>query len=684
MADAKTIAKDAGIKIGKVIATFLKNYIGFVIADKIKPKIAATLDEIVDEAKSGAASLTAKATDEKDVKVGVEAFAVTAAGVAEPPLFKAVIESFPIRSRDYGNDYVSYTLQAIRVDKEKNGLFVLIKEHGIRYGQWHNLRDRLTAADEHKGVVVPAVPPELPLGTYCCCLTHSWDYNHATNMKNWFTDVQSKVGMSSKSLANHFYMGDAWEQQQADKAIFLKAYSATAREYNINPYPWWYNDLLPYDEGEGVSMLCAHVVVREFLPKLLAKIPAGAPGRRALENTAAGTLIALVQPLVDGAYSKAGIPTVEAAKNGINKILDEGGQGLIDQIKPLLAKIFATIQEKMPKAKETDAKKDDDEKKPKIGDTVKTWKFEKTAVGAAFYAGLVAAGENTAKHAIWKLKETWDDALKAFFGDAIQKEIGESCNARYAASGIVQIIVEKMSGAMVHTIRAFTTVGPLIDAMKPLDAKRWELEEQLIKVKDNKEATEKAINDASADMWKCLPDAGLSLFAAMMDTKRRLSNESYYNNLPKAASEALGDVAVHMFGVQMKAVNALRADFTNKIKPKVAEAGGDEAKIRAAIRELWRNTMFEIIQALMVEGWEKTAQGLIGVASAATIAFFFEDVWPKIVEGIQKLQDMMPGPLKQLDVVALATQIVEKIITKGAEIAFTKIVIKIEGAVFKQ
>jgi len=353
-------------------------------------------------------------------------------------------------------------------------------------------------------------------------------------------------------------------------------------------------------------------------------------------------------------------------------------------LKPLLTKVFQLIQEKMPKSKEEPKKDDEEDKKAKIGDVVKQWQFQKTGVGAAFYDGLIA--KENAKMAIWKLKETWDDALKAFFSDAISKQIQESCNARYAASGIVQIIVEKMSGAMVHTIRAFTTVGPLINCMKPLDAKRWDLEEALIKSKDNKEAIEKAVNDTSAEMWKCLPDAGLELFHDLCDVRRRLANESYYSALPRSAGEALGEVAKHMFGVQMKALNALRADFTNKLKAKLAEPGvlADENSIRTAVRELWRKIMFDLIHALMVEGWDKTANGLIDVAVAATLGFFFETVWPTIAEALGKLQEMMPGPLKQLDVVSVAQQIVEKIITKGAGMAFGKIVIKIEGAVFKQ
>jgi hypothetical protein len=136
----------------------------------------------------------------------------------------------------------------------------------------------------------------------------------------------------------------------------------------------------------------------------------------------------------------------------------------------------------------------------------------------------------------------------------------------------------------------------------------------------------------------------------------------------------------------MRALNHLRADFTNKLKDKFADAANlaSEDTIRAAVRTLWRDIIFQLIAVIVTEGWTQTALGLIEVAVQNCLDFFFKNVWPVVVEPLKALAAMMPGPLQALDVVALAETIVEKIITKGATYTFTKIFLKLESILFKQ
>jgi len=210
------------------------------------------------------------------------------------------------------------------------------------------------------------------------------------------------------------------------------------------------------------------------------------------------------------------------------------------------------------------------------------------------------------------------------------------------------------------------------------------LEDALVKNKDDKAAFDKSINEVSAVMWTQLPDAGLSLFKDLLDVKRKLFG--YYNALPHDAQLALAEVSTHMFQIQMRALNHLRADFTNKLKDKFADAANlaSEDTIRAAVRTLWRDIIFQLIAVIVTEGWTQTALGLIEVAVQNCLDFFFKNVWPVVVEPLKALAAMMPGPLQALDVVALAETIVEKIITKGATYTFTKIFLKLESILFKQ
>jgi len=244
--------------------------------------------------------------------------------------------------------------------------------------------------------------------------------------------------------------------------------------------------------------------------------------------------------------------------------------------------------------------------------------------------------------------------------------------------------VKEFGKYIAGTFREFTTVNPLINASKHMDDARWALEDALVKCKDDKAAIEKAINDASAAMWKQLPDAGLSLFRDLLDIRRKL--HSSYNTLPRSALEVFSQVSTHMFQIQMRALNALRADFTNRLKAKMLEPGvtADELTIRMNIRPLWRDIIFDLILTMVKEGWLRTAEGLILVATENTLDYFFKNVWSVIVEPIKALANMIPGPLAQLDVVGLAETIVEKIIAKGCMSAFTKIFIKLEQVLFHQ
>lgn len=667
------VAKEAGERLAIVIGVVVKNYISFIISDGLKPKIDAVLTKLLEDAKEAATPADEK-DSKKEEKETIDSFVFTSPGVEEPAQFKIVIDDYPHKWPSYQNAYVAYDTHCVRIDKVKSGLLTLAMNYTIRFRQWDNLIDKLKA--ENKDYKLPQLPEEHLLGTYCCCLNRSWNPNHRNEMDAWLKGVQKEVGSGSKALASHFFMGDDWENQQITKTIFDKAYAASARELGVNAW----GDLPPFDEGEAVTMLCQNVLVKEFLPKALQAVPANAPCRWRLEWTAAGTLYALTGAAMNAAWTPAQA-AIDEVKKGIMKIIDDGGQDLVDKLAPLLTKIFEIVQSKMPKGDDDKAEEEKDEK-GKVGSVVKDWSFQKTEIGGKFHGEL--ADKEHGRHAVTNLKNGWEKALTDALGAQMDAAVQGSCSPKFARSGIVQLIVKEFAKYITGTFKEFTTVTPLINASRNLDQKRWDLEDELVKHKDDKAAFEKTINEASAVMWTQLPDAGLSLFKDLLDIKRKLF--SYYNVLPHDAKLALAEVSTHMFQIQMRALNHLRADFTNKLKAKFADPANaaSEDAVRAAVRGLWRDIIFDLISVIVTEGWVKTAEGLIDVAVANTLAYFFEKVWPIVVEPLKALAGLMPGPLQKLDVVALAETVVEKIITKGVVYCFTKIFFKLESAIFKQ
>jgi len=247
----------------------------------------------------------------------------------------------------------------------------------------------------------------------------------------------------------------------------------------------------------------------------------------------------------------------------------------------------------------------------------------------------------------------------------------------------VQLIMKSFSAHLVRTFKNYTAIDPILKALDPLDKKRWELEDAVIKAKDTKEGVEKAVNDSSAAMWRTLPDAGLALFKELASIKSRIRGEM--RDDPRDAAEALTAVADHMFTIQMRAINALRADFTIKIKAKlVGDALASAESIATAVRTTWRDLIFQLLLVVMKEGWEHMCAGLTDAAFYLAMDIFYKTVWEPISKPLRALQDKMPGPLAKLDILGLAQTLVEKLITKGVTAAMTKILGAVEGFVFKQ
>jgi len=347
----------------------------------------------------------------------------------------------------------------------------------------------------------------------------------------------------------------------------------------------------------------------------------------------------------------------------------------------VLVKVFELVDSKMPKADDKEKDKEKEETPPAVGSVVKDWRFEKSDIGKKFFDAL--ADPKDAKDAVPALRRNWESAMASVFTEKFSEGVAGSCNPKFARSGIVQLIMKALSAHLVRTFKNYTAVDPVLKALDPLDKKRWELEDALAKVKDNKEGVEKTVNECSAAMWRTLPDAGLALFKELASIKNRIRGEM--RDDPKEACDALTGVADHMFTIQMRAINSLRAEFTIKVKAAlVGDALASADSIAQVVRTTWRDLIFTLLQTVMKEGWEKMCEGLTQAAFYIAMDLFYKTVWEPISKPLQALQDKMPGPLAKLDILGLAQTLVEKIVGKAVNMAMDKILGAVEGFIFKQ
>jgi len=439
----------------------------------------------------------------------------------------------------------------------------------------------------------------------------------------------------------------------------------------------WYPRLPPFDEGEGVSLLCQLVIVDQFLPQITSKTP------NAMHGQGANALYALVDAAISSGWAPAQ-KVIDEVKQGIGKVIDDGGDALAAKLKDLFQGVLAVVQEKM---KKDEKKAEEEEKEPAgaIGSVTKDWKFDKTDVGKKYSALLLDAEKwGTASG---QLQSEWKPAMDSFFSNAFTAAISNACNPKFASSTVMQMAIQEFSRYISNTFRRFSTVTPLIEAAKQLEKLRGDLVGEIAKDAKDFKTVEATINKSSTLMWQSLPSAGLSLFAEL----RRVESD-LYSDLKDAnddALRALSGVVQHMYFIQMRALNALRVNFTIKLKAKLQDDANraSEAKIGEVVRQVFREELFVLVDMVIGETWTRLVEALTATCVAiAQNKFFTSEVWGAITGGLEALQAKIPdGPLKgKLDLPALAQTVVETILEKGVTKLSLKIFFKLEGAIFKQ
>jgi len=332
-------------------------------------------------------------------------------------------------------------------------------------------------------------------------------------------------------------------------------------------------------------------------------------------------------------------------------------------------------------------KAEEEEKEPAgaIGSVVKDWKFDKTDVGK-MYSGLLLDTEKwgTASGA---LQAAWKPAMDSFFSQAFTNAVAGACNPKFASSSVMQLAIQEFARYIGNTFRRFSTVTPLIEAAKTLEHLRAELVKELAKDSKDFKVVEAAINKTSGLMWQSLPNAGLSLFSEL----RRVESDLYgdLKDSNDDALRALSNVVSHMYFIQMRALNALRVNFTIKLKAKLQDDANraSEAKIGEVVRVTFRDELFVLLDAVVGETWARLVEALTATCVAiAQNKFFTSEVWTAITGGLNALSGKIPdGPLKdKLDLASLAQTVVETILEKGVTKLSLKIFFKLEGAIFKQ
>jgi hypothetical protein len=500
------------------------------------------------------------------------------------------------------------------------------------------------------------------------------------NMKTYLHSL-AKEHPTSKSIPSYYYLGDDYELQQRQFTVFQAAFAATKAELVKGEFSC---DLEPFNEGEALTQLLQAVARTEVVPEVRANVfllPGGLCSWRAYYYADLAVLTAIDSAMAVG-WPKAQ-DAVSAGTKQVQKVIDEGAEKLVAELKPVLKKILTLVQSKLNKKDEgkEEHKEESKKKKTEVGDYISQWRFDKTAIGKKFWDAL---DSKDAKDALEKVKDEFDTAVAETLEEKMKAGIDKLLGEKAANLEIVTLVLEHVAKQAVACLKKFTTIKPLMSAALGMFDVRAQLEKDIIAGKADQKAVTAAIDKASADMWKTFPDSGLLLFSKIDKLKATLRSDI---TISDEAMEPLQELADELYRQQMKALNSLRTQFLLSLKTKLdGDALKSDESIQAVIRTSFRDIVFSIIHILVVNSWKGIAENLTKSAIIQVQQKFEADVWPTIASGLEAIQSLIPAPVADmgLKIEPLAKGVANILLEKGVNWALTKLIIKLELVLFEQ
>jgi hypothetical protein len=663
--------KKAGVLFAKCVASMVKNYVSFTISDSLIPVFKEAVMSILDDAKSSMSK------EKKEVSFA-DSLPSESKGVDEPQMFTMECEDMDYKWRGSAWTYfATYPVTCVRVGKQKSDgkFFVLGKSYRVRYGILQRAVEKVrTELEDNKDTTTKKpgdLPPEPIWGTVCCCIEkHDSEAQASQAMASYMREFV-KDHSKSKALANWFYLGDDYINQQKARAVFKKAYAATKVEVLNNNY--FEEHLAPFNEAEAVTLLLQNVAKYYVTPELMKLVPSVPCCQWRLYwgmDTAVQQAIEVAMKAWDPVQDK-----INDVIKSIQKMVDEGADKLVGELKPLIEKILGVVQKAMGDDKNENKK--EEKKSAAIGDVIVNWKFERTEIGQKFNSSLA---KQSAKQSLNDVKSGLASAMESELKSRIEEGVKNAMGGGIASMEIVKLVCEKVAEQIAKVIRRFTSVEHLLRAGAEMAGPLEDLEKKLADTKSDSKAQVAAINSASGKMWDTLADAGLRMYKAYRGKHSEIRGD--LSGVCEEGIQPLLDVVDNLFVSQMRVLNAVRVTFTDNLRAK-AESGAVGAD---DVHQVFADAVFQYINALTTESWVSLAAALIASALAQVLDLFNTKIWPSILKPLEELQNMVPDPLAKagLNIPPIALNICTMLITKAVTGILNKLIMSFEKSLWTQ
>jgi len=550
--------KKAAILFAECVASMVKNYVSFTISDSLIPVFKEAVMSILNDAKDS----MSKSDQPKSF---ADSLPSESKGVEEPQMFTMECDDMDYKWRGSAWTYfATYPVTCVRVGKQKSDgkFFVLGKSYRVRYGVLQRAVEKVRAElDANKDTTTkkPADLPAEPIwGTVCCCIEKHDSESAASQAMASYMREFVKDHSKSKALADWFYLGDDYINQQKARAIFKKAYAAT--KVDVLKGNYFEEHLPPFNEGEAVTLLLQNVARYYVTPELMKLVPTVPCCQWRLYwgmDTAVQQAIEVAMKAWDPVQDK-----VNEVVKVVQKMIDDGAEKLVGELKPLLEKILGVVQKAMGDGDKKEDKKEE-KKTPAIGDVIANWKFESTEIGGKFNSSLA---KQSAKQSLTDIKNGLASAIETELKTRIEEGVKNALGGGIASMEIVKLVCEKVAEQIGKVIRRFTSAEHLLRAGADMAAPLEDLEKSLVAAKGDAKKQVAEVNATSGKMWNTLADAGLRMYKAYRGKHSEIRSDM--SGVCEEGIQPILDVVDNLFICQMRVLNASVLPFLILFAPR--------------------------------------------------------------------------------------------------------------------
>lgn len=631
-------------RTGEVMGTFVKNYLKAVVKQSLSDTMDGAMEEVVDELKDCALTITKGPKKEAEEKVDeAEQDVIVGAKIGGRSKEKDVDTSL----------YTAYSIVSCSISPTDSNL----QKFNTRYRALLKLNKQLTTDLKNDYPEDLKFPPKRIFGNK----EEKFLETRQHELSDWINRV-SKTDKLAKS--NDFMKGVkllADENAEFNHGIFVDAFNDTCSDVGVNCQ----DDPDEFeDEGTGLIVLMLDVAEKEVMPQIEEKILALPAAKGVARKAARSAVASAIGKVVHKAWEAASEP-VEKAKGVLVKQLNENQDVIKKILKTMLGKLTPVLVEKLakkPAGELSEEEKQEFEPKaaqlPLAGHIIELATKEDKIVDALKKVQEEIKGQ-------FKLKDNLNKQADKLLKDSPDPHITHVLN-------VMRDLVNGVADLWLRLVDSLLT--GLVLVMKA----REEFEEKIV-ASGSADAAKPEIEKLGAALKNGLRDFGLQLSSTFYKEQKDLKV-----NLRALSSTASSELRKTVLGVPQSMLNFLARYRLNLLKqlPSIFnQANADAGTLKQEYRRVFVESGLSEFDAFFGKSWVVMVGAVSEAAKQTLMEKLGEPAKPVVAEVMVEIEQAVQMP-DGFDVSSVAGAVVDKVLSTIADTALGFAKKKLEMAVF--